>query len=79
VVRQRGLTVDDVAPYPPERGEKFRWLPFPVGSPDRTPPEPAKVKRKSGGECDPLATLGARPRGGPAAPDDRVHDWRDAW
>ena len=48
---------------------------MPVGAPDRAPQDPPKAPRASGGECDLLATLGARPRRGPVSPDEMVHDW----
>jgi hypothetical protein len=68
---------DEPAPYPPHvKGEKYRELPFPVESPDRDEPEPVKVPRKSGGECDPLATLGMRSKPVPKSPDEYVSDWR---
>ena len=67
---------DDVAPYPeaPE-GTKFRAIPFPCESPDRTPREPVKVARKSGGECDVITVLGVAPSTAPRSPDELVRDW----
>ena len=63
------------APYPPHRkGEKYREIPFPVESPDRTP-RPTKVKRASGGTCDLMATLGAAPKVAVRSPDEQVSDW----
>ena len=75
---KRGLAVAEPAEYPPERGEAFRWLPFPVKRP--APREAAErpksqSRRKSGGYCDVMATLGKRP----ASPDPKdmgVSDWR---
>jgi hypothetical protein len=64
----------DVAPYPADHSARLRMMAMPVSRPEDKPaPKPAE--RKSGGTCDPLATIGASPRG-PVSPEDRVHDWR---
>lgn len=64
-------------PYPDDTGVKMRILHGPVKSPEGEPPDPPKVKRASGGECDPMATIGERRPRGPVAPDDRVpwYEW----
>ncbi len=66
------------APYPPhKKGEKYREIPFPVESPDRTS-KPMMAKRRDGREVDLMATIGAAPKVAVRSPDELVGDWT-AW
>jgi hypothetical protein len=60
-----------LAPYPDDTGVKARLLDGPVSPP--APPDPApKAQRRSGGDCDVLATLGLARTQQPAAREDAM-------
>jgi hypothetical protein len=65
----------DTEPYP-EAGPRvaLRMMRMPVGRPAPAEASRPRAERKSGGECDVLATLGRAPAA-PVSPDERVHDW----
>lgn len=73
---------DEPADYPdvPERGIRMRWLPFPVRSPDRTPPDLGTATRKKDGRVVSIAATLGLPVAGDSPPGDetdQVHDWHD--
>jgi len=69
------LIVTEIPPYPPaEPGTKYRELPFPVASPDRTPPEPDDDRKARDARIR-AGLPGLAPPAGPGSPDELVTDW----